>query len=291
MKQRVLILGAKGMLGQALMSVFAREGMYEVIGWDVEDLDVTDGALAEQKILELAPDILLNTVAYNAVDACEEDDVEYEKALKLNAEVPGFLARLAKDMGALLVHYSTDYVFGQNDRAHISGYSEEDVPEPQCRYGHSKRLGEEAVIRECEQYYIVRLSKLFGKPASSTQGKRSFFDIMLELGKTREEVKVVAGEMSCFTFAPDLAQATRDLIRSGDPYGIYHLVNAGPATWYDGVGEFYRLAGITTHIVPVQADFFHRSAKRPEFSVLLNTKRPALRSYKEALRSGVEGEI
>lgn len=284
MKSKVLILGSKGMLGQELVRVFAVDGKYEVVGWDIEDIDVTDYASAEQKIFACAPDIILNTVAYNAVDTCEESEEEYAKAMKLNRDVPEFLARLAKKSDIVFVHYSTDYVFGQNDPAHISGYSEDDIPQPGCRYGQSKRAGEEAVIREGGKYYIVRLSKLFGKPAASGQGKRSFFDIMLELGKTQEEVRAVHGEVSCFTYAPDLAQASMDLTRSGDKYGIYHLVNTGAVTWYDGVVELYRQAGIATRVIPVGGDAFPRPAERPQFSILNNTKRPALRSCTEALK-------
>lgn len=283
MKTKVLVLGAKGMLGQELVNVFTKDERYAVAGWDVEDIDVTDFATAEEKIRNLSPHILLNAVAYNAVDACEDNDEEYAKALRLNRDVPGFLARLAKDVDAVLAHYSTDYVFGQNDQRHIAGYAEADIPEPRCRYGKSKREGEEAVEQEGEKYYIVRLSKLFGKPAASAQGKRSFFDVMLELGKTKEEVKVIQGETSCFTYASDLAQSSKELTESGDSYGIYHLVNTGAVTWYDGVVELYARAGISTRVIPVGSDAFPRPAERPEFSVLLNTKRPALRSYQEAL--------
>jgi dTDP-4-dehydrorhamnose reductase len=283
MKTKVLILGSKGMLGQELVRVFVEDGKYETVGWDVEDIDVTDFEAAEKKMREYTPDIIFNAVAYNAVDACEESDDEYRKAVKLNVEVPGFLAGLAKDLDAVFVHYSTDYVFGQNDPEHADGYAEDDAPEPQCRYGRSKREGELAVRKGGEKYYIVRLSKLFGKPAASAQGKRSFFEVMLEAGRTKDEVKAVQGEMSCFTYAPDLALASKGLAESGDPYGTYHLVNTGAVTWYDGVVELYRQAGLATRVVPVGPEAFPRPAKRPEFSVLLNTKRPPLRPYREAL--------
>jgi dTDP-4-dehydrorhamnose reductase len=283
MKTKVLILGSKGVLGQELVRVFAEDGRYEIAGWDVEDIDVTDFEAAGKRIRGYAPDIVLNAIAYNAVDACEENDDEYWKAVRLNAEVPGFLAGLGRELDAVFVHYSTDYVFGQNDPEHTDGYVEDDMPEPQCRYGRSKCEGELAVRKEGEKYYIVRLSKLFGKPAASAQGKRSFFEVMLEAGRTKDEVKAVQGEMSCFTYAPDLALASKELAESGDPYGTYHLVNMGAVTWYDGVVELYRQVGLATRVVPVGPEAFPRPAKRPEFSVLLNTKRPPLRTYREAL--------
>jgi dTDP-4-dehydrorhamnose reductase len=97
-------------------------------------------------------------------------------------------------------------------------------------------------------------------------------------------MSAVDSEMSCFTYAPDLAQATKELLESGDAFGIYHLINEGPVTWYEGVLELYRQAGITTPVKPVTPDAFPRPAKRPTFSVLLNTKRPKLRHYSEALK-------
>jgi dTDP-4-dehydrorhamnose reductase len=283
MKNKVLILGAKGMLGQELTRVYAADERYEVMAWDIDDIDVTNFSGAEKKIKSVGAKIIFNAVAYNAVDACETSEEEYQKALKLNRDVPGFLARIAKRRDVLLVHYSTDYVFGQDDQEHLSGYTEMDTPQPKCRYAQSKRAGEEEVAREAEKYYIVRLSKLFGKPATSAQGKRSFFDVMLEVGRTKNEVSVVRGEVSCFTYAPDLAQASKELVESREVSGVYHLVNTGAVTWYDGVVELYRQAGIATRVVPVGPEAFPRPAERPQWSVLLNTKRPPLRPYQEAL--------
>ncbi|MDP3957549.1 MAG: NAD(P)-dependent oxidoreductase [bacterium] len=301
-KMKVLILGSHGMLGQELTRVFSLDEQYAVAGWDREDIDVTDFVVAEEKIRAYKPEIILNAVAYNAVDACEENDEEYEKALLLNVAVPKFLAGLAKEMGTLLIHYSTDYVFdgaleenkaktgccgggccGSGSSGQV-GYNEEALPNPLSRYGMSKYLGEQGVREQAEKYYLIRLSKLFGKPAQSAQGKKSFFDLMLEAGKTKEAVQVVDDEKSCFTYAPDLAQATKELIEAGDSFGIYHLVNTGAVTWYEAAKELYAQAHIGVTIQPVGSDAFPRKAKRPKCSALLNTKRPPMRPYQEALR-------
>jgi dTDP-4-dehydrorhamnose reductase len=300
--EKVLILGAKGMLGQELVRVFSLDERYVVAGWDREDIDVTDFAEAEKKIREYAPQIIVNAVAYNAVDQCEENDEEYEKAMTLNSEAPKFLAHVAKEINAMFAHYSTDYVFdGESQR----GYAEDAEPSPLSRYGMSKREGEENVLAERGKFYLIRLSKLFGKPASSAGGKKSFFEKMLEVAKARpaeasgvarrkSEVSVVDDEKSCFTYAPDLAEATKELIQDNAPYGIYHLPNSGGATWYEAAAELFRLAKIyqptynngraDVVVKPVSADAFPRAAKRPKYSVLLNIKRPALRSYTEALK-------
>jgi dTDP-4-dehydrorhamnose reductase len=317
MSQKILILGAKGMLGQELALAYSHgmDGMqdntYHVIAWDREDIDVTDFSSAEVKIREVAPDIIFNAVAYNAVDACEEDEEEFARAMLLNASVPEFLAKLAHSMDVIFVHFSTDYVFGGNVShdeflAHgdvsgdmkddaLLGFDENVEPKPVCRYAISKREGEKNVIATGGKYYIIRLSKLFGKPASSEMGKKSFFEIMLAVGREKTEVQAVDEEMSCFTYAPDLARFSKDLvapISTGDSsnkqsypaYGIYHCVNESPTTWYGGVVELYHQAGLTTKVHPVTSESFPRPAKRPIYSVLRNTKRPKLRPYQEAMK-------
>ena len=287
----VLILGAKGMLGQALVRCYGEDEGYRVIGWDIEDIDVTDFPEAERKIREVSPAVILNAIAYNAVDQCEENDDEYQKALLLNAEVPEFLARLAQAMEAAFIHYSTDYVF---DGESESGYAEDALPHPLSRYGQSKREGEERVIAVGGIFYIIRLSKLFGRAASSAIAKKSFFEKMLEVARLAEndqsrqaqdktEVSVVDGEKSCFTYAPDLALATKVLEQHVAPYGIYHLVNADAATWYEAAQELFRLADVSVVVKPVAPEALPRPARRPRCSELLNTKFIPLRPYTEAL--------
>ncbi len=299
-KRKVLILGAKGMLGQELARTYREDEGYEVAAWDYEDIDVTDFAAAERKIRGFAPALIVNAVAYNAVDQCEEDEDEYRKAVLLNAEVPGFLARLAKDMDAALIHYSTDYVFdGDLEENKVKtgccgggccgagssspGYDETSVPNPISRYGESKLRGERAVQSVGGTFYLIRLSKLFGKPAASAIGKKSFFEKMLEVAQDKKEVTVVDDEKSCFTYAPDLALASKVLEQSGSPSGIYHIVNEGAATWYEAAQELFKVAGMDVTVKPVAADTFPRPARRPKCSALLNTRFLPLRPYTEAL--------
>jgi dTDP-4-dehydrorhamnose reductase len=303
MAQKVAILGSLGMLGQALTDLFRHDPGYDVVAWDKDDIDVTDFTLLRQKLLEVKPTVILNCVAYNAVDLCEENDEAYAKALILNRDLPMELAEISNDLDATLVQYSTDYVFdgtiedkksgggcgnssccgGGCHGGGARGYGEGAFPNPLSRYGASKAAGEEVVMMNAKQYYIVRLSKLFGEEAKSPEGKRSFFDVMLDAGKTKEEVQVVDDEKSCFTYAPDLAMATKDILEDHEQWGIYHLTNTGAVTWYEAVQELYHQAGLTTKIIPVASDAFPRPAKRPSFSALINTKRPPLRRYEVAL--------
>lgn len=289
------------MLGQELVRVFEADENYSVIAWDREDINVMDFDELETEISELQPDVIYNAVAYNAVDACEDSEEEYQKAKKLNGAYPGELAKIAKDIKAVLVHYSTDYVFDGKRPQSMSGenresceesgycvYREGDAAHPLSRYGRTKLQGEERVAQNTDDYYIIRLSKLFGKPATSELGKKSFFDIMFELGKTKDEVQAVDDEMSKFTYAPDLAVASKEIVENNLSYGVYHVANDGAATWYDGVKELYKIAGITTKVVPVPPETFPRSAERPSSSVLKVTKIKNLRHYTEALGEYLE---
>jgi len=301
-KEKVLIIGAKGMMGQELVKVFKGDKSYEVSAWDREDIDITKEQETSTKISKLKPAIIINATGYNAVDKAE-DPKEYLLAKKLNGAAPGNLAKLAKKLDAIFVNYSSDYVFdGQpdipepdgcahrcsdcalhEDFAPQIGFAEDAKPMPISNYGRSKLLGEKEVKKNGKKYYIIRTSKIFGKAAKAKDAKRSFFDVMLEAGKKHKEVKVIDEETSCFTYAPDLAKKTKEIIESQKKFGIYHVTNSEPCTWYEAVVELYRQAKLKTRVLPVASEEFPRPAKRPYYSVLLNTKLNPLRSYKEAL--------
>ena len=303
-KTKVLIIGAKGMLGQELVKLFKKDEDNEVLAWDREDIDITDERDVNKKITKLKPAIIVNAAAYNAVDRCEEDKKEFAAAKKLNWDAPGHLAKAAKKIKATLVHYSSDYVFdGQPEIPEPTGcthscgscslhadfepqigFDECAKPKPISKYGKTKLMGEKEVAKNTKNYYIIRLSKLFGKPAKSEFAKKSFFDLMLEAGKKNKEVKAVDEETSCFTYAPDLARETKEIIESKKPFGIYHVVNSDPCTWYEAVLELYKMAKLKTKVIPVSGSEFPRPAKRPYYSVLINTKLNPMRSYKDALR-------
>jgi dTDP-4-dehydrorhamnose reductase len=300
MAKKVIVLGSLGMLGQELVKAFAADPAYEVRGIDRSDFDVLDfGALGAYFESE-APSLVLNAVAYNAVDQAEEDAAAYEEALRLNRDLPEFLASESVRLGFTLVHYSSDYVFdgtleapeekrcqgaccGGNCHGSKAGYAEDALPNPLSRYGETKLAGEEEVRTHAKDYYVIRLSRLFGKPAASAAGKRSFFEVMLALAETKPEVHAVDAEQASFTYAPDLAEATKRLCEESFPAGTYHLVNEDGATWYGAAEELFRQAGIATPLFAARPEDFPRPARRPAFSVLQNTKFPPLRPYQEAL--------
>lgn len=279
--KKVLILGAKGMLGQALEAEFLAAG-WSVTGHDREELDVTDFEAVTQKLTELKPDLVINSVAINAVDKIETEPDFLETAETINSRVPGRLAELCKTQEITLVHYSSDYVFaGDNE----NGYAEDATLAPLNKYGQTKAAGEVAVKNVGGKYYVIRLSKLFGKPAVSEGAKKSFVDTMLGLaagGKT--EFEVVDDESSSPTYAPDLARFTRELVESNKEFGIYHGANSGACTWYEWAKEIFALKNLQVEVRPVPATAYPRPAARPHVSVLLSTKIQVQRSWQEALQ-------
>jgi dTDP-4-dehydrorhamnose reductase len=313
-KPSLLILGSQGMLGQELVKVFSLDN-YEVTAWDRKDMDLSDEAQIRSKVSDLWPDIIVNASAYNAVDLCEKNDQEYEQAKLLNTKAPGVLADVANDLRAVLVHFSTDYVFdglrpeyrgegnapgccGSGCRGcsyrspleNFDGYREHDKPKPLSRYGKTKYEGELAVEKGTDQHYIIRLSRLFGEPASIEGAKQGFFDAMLSRAKERWDIQAVDDEISCFTYAPDLAFATKQILEKKRDFGMYHLTNSGSASWYEATQEFFSLLKSSPEIHSVSGKIFHRPAKRPRYSVLINTKTAPLRNWQEALREYVTSQ-
>lgn len=283
----ILILGGQGNLGTQLTKVFSAD--FETISWDRADQDVLDFEVLVQKIREMRPQVIINAVAYNSVDKCEDLAV-YPLALQLNADLPARLATVAREIDAVLIHYSSDYVFNGTEAKTF--FRENDVPNPVNKYGESKARGESEILRYGDElkYYLIRTSKLFGPRGHSPQAKPSFFDIMLDLSQDKKELTVVNEELSCFTYTPDLAAATRRLWELEVPFGLHHLVNEGPCTWYDGAQELFRLKKKPVVIKGVRSENLWRAARRPKFSVLANTKVKKLRPWKSALEEYLQIE-
>lgn len=281
---KILILGAQGNLGQQLNKVFSVEDNV-VIAWDRSEIDVTDKGLIAKKINDLRPDVVINAAAYNAVDKCEDDEAEYELAKKLNVDAPSFIAEACLETKSIFVHYSSDYVFAGDKR---EGYTEDDEPAPINKYGKTKLMGEREVIKHSGaglKWYVIRTSKLFGPRGDSEFSKPSFFDIMLKLAKEKDELSVVNEEASCFTYTTDLAKATKSMIDNEVSWGIYHIVNSVSCTWFKAVKDLFKMTNIeNVKVKPIQSEDLNRAAKRPKYSVLLNTKLPKLRDWRDALK-------
>lgn len=273
---KILILGSKGTLGQALTKEFSTNE-YEVLSYDKDELDVTSPDL-EEKILENKPDLIINSIAYNAVAKMESDEKERDLAFFLNSKLPNILATIAKKIDATLVHYSTSYVF---DGKKKEGYVESDTPNPIDLYGKSKAEGEKRVSDVGGKYYIIRLSRLFGQRGVSEMSKRTFVEIM-QSEIEKQELEVGDTEISSMTYAPDLAKLTKYIVESEAPYGIYHGANEGMETWYEWAKEIFKDLGKGPKVIPAKKTLTV-GVEHPQFSGLINTKLTKQRSWQEAL--------
>lgn len=279
---KTLILGAKGNLGSQLQKQF-KDTL--IAAWDHVDFNFLDFKELSKNLRELQPELIINAAAYNAVDKCETDQQEEELAFILNRDLPAFLADYCLASKATLMHYSTDYVFGAENRS-AEEYHELSLPGPINIYGQSKYQGEREIAKRALlglNYYLIRTSKLFGPRVDNEYSKPSFFEVMLKLAKDNKQVKAVEGELSCFTYTPDLAEASLAIINDKAARGIYHLINSGPVTWYEAVKYLYDKYSFDLELIPIKSEDWPRAAKRANFTVLKNTRRKPLRSWQAAL--------
>ncbi len=270
--KKILIIGAKGNLGTALAEVYVDANP---LLWDKDEIDITDEDQVIEKISAAQPEIVYNCAAYNAVDKAEE---EGGVADMVNGYGPGNLARICDKIGAILVHFSSGYVF---DGQKSEGYNEEDKTNPISAYGHSKRLGEVEVQQHAEKHYLVRTSMLYGPP---TQGKKSFIDIMLDMAKEKKMINAVDDEFGQPTYVKDLAQALVFLTEEEKPFGTYHITNSGMASWYDWAREIFAVKGIKPNMAQIHSEGLKRAARRPKYGILNNTRFIELRPWTEALK-------
>jgi len=273
---KIVLLGKGGMLGKAFMRVFADSLDMEVHAFGHSELDILDFPAVSDVINEILPDFVINCVAYTDVDGCEDD---FDSAKAINADAVSNLAKACNDANSILIHFSTDYVF---DGTNVDGYGEDDFPSPINKYGESKLLGEVAVAKSDAKYYIVRTSWLFSGDAGD------FISTMLELSSKTDTVSVVNDQIGAPTFAGDLASEVFRLFLSPTPppFGIYHITGPQIMSWYDFAKLIFKVANVDIEVKPVSSEQFFRSAKRPNNSVLLNTKLPELKmgSIEEAVR-------
>lgn len=261
-KIKTLILGAGGMLGTDLKAVFQ-----QAVSFTHAELNITDKNAVFSIIDRLRPELVINAAAYTKVDDCEDNQ---ELAFLVNGTAPGYIAEACGRIGSKLVHFSTDYVFDGKKKE----YRESDRPDPINVYGASKLEGERAIARTTEKYYIIRTSWLFGLHGAN------FVDTMLKLGASNPVVRVVKDQFGKPTYTKDLAQKIQEILNHD--YGIYHITNEGVCSWH----EF--ASAIIPNAVPCTSEELIRRAKRPKYSVLVNTKTSPMRHWKDALSEYLE---
>ncbi len=258
--KRILLTGCGGQIGAELFASLASTG--RVIACDRQALDLTDRSAIVMKIRELRPDIIVNAAAYTAVDRAES---ETAIAHAVNAEAPATMAEEAAKLGALLVHYSTDYVF---DGAKSVPYDEDDAPNPLNVYGRSKLAGEQAIRASGAAHLIFRTSWVYGARGGN------FLLTMLKLAQ-RAELKIVNDQFGAPTWSRDVANATAAVLGkwndSGELSGIFHLCAGGSTTWFDYAAEIFALTlqgKPQPRLLPVSTRDYAAAALRPRNSRL-----------------------
>ena len=261
---RVLVTGCGGQVGAEV----ARElgANHEVIALDRAALDLADTARIVARVRAARPDVIVNAAAYTAVDRAESDAVAARAA---NAIAPGVLGEEAKRAGALLVHYSTDYVF---DGGKASAYVEDDPTHPLNVYGATKLEGERAIAARGCRHIVLRTSWVYGPRG------RNFLFTMLRLARERPELRVVDDQRGAPTSSLQLARATRELLAVPAASGVYHATAAGETTWHGFAAAIFAAEAARDaafrppRLVPIAASEYPTPARRPANSILSNAR-------------------
>jgi dTDP-4-dehydrorhamnose reductase len=236
-----------------------------------------------RKLLEsLRPDVVINCAAYNLVDRAESDP---DAAFAVNTWAVRNLALVCRDLDCLLVHFSTDYVFGL-DTNRCTPWRETDAPGPVSVYGLSKLAGEHLVRALCPRYLVLRTCGLYGPPGSG--GKRgNFVETMLRLAGQGQPLRVVNDQLCTPSYTLDVVTALLALLER-QQVGLFHLTNEGSCSWYEFARSIFEMQGVRVELAPISSTMYGAPARRPAFSVLDNSARqalgmPALRPWREAL--------
>lgn len=262
---RVLVTGCRGQVGAEVVRELS--GRAEILAHDRASLDLSEPAAIAERVREARPDVIVNAGAYTAVDRAES---EVDAARAVNAVAPGVLAEEAKRAGALLIHYSTDYVF---DGSKAAPYVEADPTHPLNAYGLTKLEGERAIAASGCEHLILRTSWVYGP-----QGK-NFLLTMLRLAATKDELRVVDDQRGAPTSSAQLARLTRELLDQRPASGLYHATAAGETTWFGFAQAIFaqraRQSGAALkwpRLVPIPSSEYPTPAMRPAYSVLSNAR-------------------
>jgi dTDP-4-dehydrorhamnose reductase len=280
-RMRVLVTGANGMVGRALVREL--KDRHEVLATDVAEMDVTDAAAVERTVTAFRPHVVAHLGAWTDVDGCESDPA---RASRVNGQGTRHVAEACAKRRARMLYVSTDYVFDGTATAPIR---EEAAPGPINEYGRSKLEGERAVQSAMAEHWIVRTSWVFG------EGGRNFVDTVVRLADERDVIEMVDDQVGCPTYAADLAPALVKVLES-PYYGIFHVTNATECSWYMLAQEVLRYLARDVTLVPVGSEAFPRPARRPRYSVLGNYRLHQallfrLRGWREAVREYLDSRV
>jgi dTDP-4-dehydrorhamnose reductase len=278
--RRLLVTGSSGQLGTAILSAFSE---CHITAHRHGTLDITNIEVVKRAVAEARPNIIINCAAFNFVDDAESRPLD---AFALNAFAVRTLARAAEEHGATLVHYGTDFVFAGLGGPDTEPYDESVAPSPRSVYAASKLVGEWLAL-ESPRAYVLRVESLFGLPAD-WKGRRGSLDNIVAGLEAGREIPVFTDRTISPSYVVDVAAATRYLVDAGAPYGLYHCVNSGHASWYQVATEVATLLGVPARLKPITMEDAHFAAARPRFCALSNRKLAAagfqMPAWQDALR-------
>ena len=258
---KILVTGASGQLGSTLKKVLQLEDKLNVTFKSSTELDITDNNAVYLALTTSKYDYCINCAAYTHVDLAE---TKINKAMSVNCEGPRNLALNCQLSSTTLIHISTDFVF---DGCANVPYKEEDIARPLNFYGDSKYKGEQAVINNLAEHFILRTSWLYAEFGNN------FMKTMIRLGAERKELVVIYDQVSTPTYAKDLAKTILQIIKADSKaYGIYHYSNRGVASWYDFAKAIFDLSHLNINLKPVVSAQYPNPALRPKYSVLDTSK-------------------
>jgi dTDP-4-dehydrorhamnose reductase len=271
---RLLLTGAEGMLATALQKSLPAH--WTLFPFGKAQLNITDPKQVREAVHLCKPDVIINAAAFTRVDDCE---TRPEQAFLLNGSAVGFLAETAQSIGALFVHFSTDYLF---DGKSQTPYTEQTLPCPLSVYGKSKLEGETRVLASGCRTLLIRTQWLYG------EGGVHFVRTIRNMAESRPEIRVVDDQIGSPTYVADLAHATFNLLEKGAE-GIFHVTNSGTTSWFGFARKIVEFSGLKTEVQPCTTEEFPRPAPRPRYSVLSCEKMEQflgyrLRSWEEALK-------
>ena len=263
MKRRAVVFGSAGQLGVELVRELRARG-YSAMGWDRDEVDITDAAAVENAIAGFDAELVFNAAAYNQVDVAEE---EPQAAFEVNALAVRNIALACRQMDARLVHFSTDYVFDGFAR---HPYAEDDPTHPLGAYAVSKLAGELYAQAYLDRVLIVRTSGLFG-PGGLATARGNFVEVMLRLAASGQPIRVVEDHVASPTFAPLLAARTIDLADLGGG-GLFHIGGGAPVSWFQFARAIFEVAGLNPMLLATSDREYRTRARRPKYSALSNAK-------------------
>lgn len=260
---RVAVIGANGQLGNDVVQAFSENGD-DICALTHVDVEIAKLEPTRRVLEEASAQVIVNTAAMHHVENCERQP---EQAYAVNALGARNLAIIARDLGSVLVHVSTDYVF---DGTKTTPYEETDAPLPLNVYGNTKLSGEHFVRSVAPKHFVLRTSALYGKAPCRAKGGHNFVELMLKLARERGEVQVVHDERVSPTSTRDLAAQIVALSRC-DEYGLYHATAEGSCSWYELAKEIFLLTNTKVKLSVAAPGTFPAKVPRPTYSVLENS--------------------